>query len=109
MNEVIGYIVITLFMGGLMYSLFHHISLFSTLKNASGNSRALLAAYLSTIAIAGFLIAFLWNIGIYAGFLPSSVISGSVANAACFLFVGLLVISKFFVAPREHFSLTKHD
>ncbi|SDJ12436.1 hypothetical protein [Salimicrobium halophilum] len=110
MGEIFGYIVVAIFVAGLMYSLYHHIRLVLRIngwKNTPAYKRTLIGNSLSALALAGFLIAFVYNIGIGLGIVSDAIISSSAANAACFLFVGILIVSKFFVTPRQQYSLPK--
>ncbi|WP_347860958.1 hypothetical protein U0355_09650 [Salimicrobium sp. PL1-032A] len=108
MQEYFGYIVIALFVAGLLFSLWHHLRILkdsSKWKNTPSYKRILIGNILSTLAVAGFLGGFVYNIGISTGVIHASIFTGREANAACFLFAGVLIVSKVFITPRQKYSL----
>lgn len=98
-----------MFVGGLIYSLYHHIRLLIIEKKTTFYRRSLFANFLSAIAIAGFLTAFLFSIGVNIDLFSGSAASASTANAACYVFVGILIFSKVFLTPRQRYSLSERS
>ncbi|MCP3032314.1 hypothetical protein LF817_13280 [Halobacillus sp. A1] len=104
MNELIGYLGVGLLIIGFVYALVrqtkHTLDLLNSDKTVD-YKRSLLGNYLTSIAMAGFLISFVLNLVVSMQFMQSSIITSNNTSASCFIFLTILFIAKFTIVPKN--------
>lgn len=105
MDEVIGYLMVTIFIIGATYGLYRQIQHTFKIKKSQRTvnyKRLLLGSYLTSISYAGFLISFVLNVLVMSfQFIHSNIITSNSTAASCFIFFVVLLISKFGITPRN--------
>jgi len=104
MNTWISYILIVLFIISLSYifvkQIKHTLSLHKK-RNLMIPKRLLIISYLTTFAIAGFLITFILNVLIYLQVFLSNVFTSNNTAIACFLFLIFFLFLKYRISPKK--------
>lgn len=103
--DVMGYLVVSIFIIGVSYGLIHQIQLLLTIKKndkAPNYRRLMFAYYLTCFSIAGFLVSFILNVLVYLQFIHPQIVTSNGTNLSCFIFLFVLFVSKFVIRPRSY-------
>ncbi|WP_217587629.1 hypothetical protein [Lentibacillus saliphilus] len=102
MTIVISYTIVILLAIFFSYILMQEVRfLLKIHKNKEVISkRVLVARYITTFSIAGFLISFILNIAIYVQIFNSDMLTSNITAIACFLFVLVILILEYGIIPK---------
>src|SRR5690606_11109433 len=100
--DVIGYLVVTIFVLGVSYGLLlqtKHLLNMKKNKTNTKSSRLWLCSCLRCFSIAGFLISFLLNILVHLQLIHSYFITSNSTNIFCLVFLTAFIIAKYIITP----------
>lgn len=107
--DVIGFLVVTIFIIGVSYSLVFQIQQLLTVKHNDKTPqyrRLMFAHYLTCFSIVGFLVSFILNVLVYLQFIYSQLVTSNSTNISCLIFFLMLFTSKFVITPRTNWRYT---
>ncbi|WP_019413814.1 hypothetical protein [Paenisporosarcina sp. TG20] len=104
MDDITGTAMVIFLFLGFAYGLVRQIQHTLTIRLASGTDnykRLLLGNYLTCVSMAGFLISYVLNVVVSLEIIQSQIFTSNNTNAGCFIFLALLLISKFGITPKR--------
>lgn len=107
MVDVIGYVMVALLIISFTYGLLRQIQHTLAIQNAnktdvSNYKRALFGNYIVCISFLGFLISYMLNILVAMQIIQSNIFTSKGTSFSCFVFLSVLLITKFGVIPKNH-------
>ncbi|MGV3466091.1 MAG: hypothetical protein ACO1OT_12460 [Heyndrickxia sp.] len=107
MDELIGKVIVFLFIGGFIYGLIRQIKHTITIQKVKKTalpkySRLLIGNYLMCISFFGFIISFLLNVFVGMQIVRSNdFITSNTTCLSCFVFLLTLLMAKYWVIPKN--------
>lgn len=104
MDEVIGYLVVSIFIFGGIYGLILQVQHTMVIRKLTKNAkykRLVIGNYISCLAIAGFLLFFILNVFVNMQLIQSQIVTSNATSIGCFIFIVMLLFSKFVITPRD--------
>ncbi|ENH98465.1 hypothetical protein J416_00125 [Gracilibacillus halophilus YIM-C55.5] len=106
--DIIGYMMVSIFIFGVLYGFVLQIQYLLTIKQnekLSVNRRLLYGHYLTCISMAGFLVTFILNILVSLEMIHSQIVTSHSTNIICLIFLFVLFTAKFIITPRNYSAL----
>ncbi|ATP40390.1 hypothetical protein CSE16_10205 [Solibacillus sp. R5-41] len=106
MVDVIGYVVVMLFIIGFTYGLVRQVQYTLTIQKAnsfgvSNYRRLLFGNYLTCVSLLGFLVSFILNVLVAIQIIQLNLLTSNNTGFSCFVFLLILLIAKFRVIPKN--------
>ena len=109
MDDVIGYLIITIIMIGFVSGFVLQLQQLLIIRknNETVHKRLLYGHYVRCVAYVGFLTAYILNVLVAAGVIPHAFFTDSNTSLGCYLFLIVLLFTYFVVRPKKSMRMQK--
>lgn len=103
MNDTIGFTVVAIFVLGSTYGFIKQVQHTLTIqRDNKSNKRLLFGNYLTSISFLGFIISYILNVLVGMQVIQSNSITSNSTGFICFLFIAVLLISRYKITPKHY-------